>query len=70
LRRASFTASLLVGGGRQTANDAINFAVGLSGITKIGEPVETNEPLLSVHARSDQSLRSILPLLEDAVETG
>ena len=62
--------SLLLGGGRQTANDAIDFAVGLSGIRKIGERVEKGEPLLLVHARNDQTLRSVLSLLERAVEIG
>jgi pyrimidine-nucleoside phosphorylase len=60
--------SLLLGGGRQTADDAIDFAVGLSGIKKIGEQVETDEPILFVHARTDQGLRSVLPFLEKAVE--
>jgi pyrimidine-nucleoside phosphorylase len=60
--------SLLLGGGRQTADDAIDFAVGLSGIKKIGERVEKDEPLLSVHARTDEALRLVLPLLEKAVE--
>jgi len=60
--------SLLLGGGRQTADDVIDFAVGLSGIKKIGERVEKGEPLLTVHARNDQTLRSVLPLLEKAVE--
>lgn len=62
--------SLLLGGGRQTADDAIDFAVGLSGIKKIGERVETGEPLLSVHARSEQTLTAVLPALEQAVEIG
>jgi pyrimidine-nucleoside phosphorylase len=61
-------ASLLLGGGRQKTEDAIDFAVGISGLKKIGERVETGEPLLSVHARSDQALRSVLPLLENAIE--
>jgi pyrimidine-nucleoside phosphorylase len=60
--------SLLLGGGRQTADDAIDFAVGLSGIKKAGERVEKDEPLLIVHARTDQTLRLVLPLLEKAVE--
>jgi pyrimidine-nucleoside phosphorylase len=59
--------SLLLGGGRQTVGDTIDFAVGLSGIKKIGEQVEAGEPLLSVHARNDQALQSVLPLLEEAV---
>jgi pyrimidine-nucleoside phosphorylase len=62
--------SLLLGGGRQTADDAIDFAVGLSGIKKIKERVEAGEPLLSIHARTEQALLSVLPLLEEAVEIG
>jgi thymidine phosphorylase len=62
--------SLLLGGGRKTAEDEIDFAVGLSGIKKIGERVEADEPLLSVHARNEPALRSVLPLLEQAVEIG
>lgn len=61
-------AALLLGGGRQTTDDEIDFAVGLSGIKKIGERVEAKEPLLFIHARSDQALRSALPLLEKAIE--
>lgn len=60
--------SLLLGGGRQTVADTIDFAVGLSGIKKIGEKVDADEPLFLVHARTDQSLQSVLPLLEEAVE--
>ena len=61
-------ASLLLGGGRHTADDTIDFAVGLSGIKKTGERVDTGEPLLLVHARNDQTLRSVLPLLEKGIE--
>ncbi|HEX4641089.1 MAG TPA: thymidine phosphorylase [Chthoniobacterales bacterium] len=60
--------SLLLGGGRKTAEDAIDFAVGLSGIKKIGERVEKDEPLLTVHARNEQTFRLALPILEKAVE--
>ncbi len=63
-------ASLLLGGGRNSADDEIDFAVGLSGIKKIGEHVEAKEPLLFVHARNDQTLLTVLPLLENAIEIG
>jgi thymidine phosphorylase len=57
--------------GRSTADDdTVDFAVGFSGIKKIGEPVEAQEPLLFVHARSNQALLSVIPLLEQAVEVG
>jgi pyrimidine-nucleoside phosphorylase len=59
--------SLLLGGGRKTADDEIDFAVGLSGIKKIGERVEKGEPLLNVHARNQAALSAVLPLLEKAV---
>ena len=61
-------AALLLGGGRKTADDAVDFAVGLSGIKKIGERVAKGEPLLTIHARTEQSLRLVKPLLEAAVE--
>ena len=64
-------ASVFLGGGRaQRADDDIDFAVGFSGIKKIGEHVEAREPLLYVHARTDQVLGSVLPLLEKAIEVG
>jgi pyrimidine-nucleoside phosphorylase len=61
-------ASLLLGGGRQVVDDEIDFAAGLSGIKKVGEQVEAKEPLLFIHARTDQALASVLPLLKSAVE--
>jgi pyrimidine-nucleoside phosphorylase len=60
-------ASLLLGGGRKTADDAIDFAVGLSGIKKVGETIEKDEALLTVHARTLPSHDAVLRLLEQAV---
>ena len=61
-------ASVFLGGGRQKTDDAVDFAVGFSHIKKVGEQVATGEPLLLVHARSEESLASVLPLLENAIE--
>ena len=61
-------AALFLGAGRARSEDAIDFAVGFSRIRKVGERVEPNEPLLFVHARTDQTLASVLPLLEKAIE--
>jgi pyrimidine-nucleoside phosphorylase len=61
-------ASLLLGGGRQKAGDAIDFAVGISGIKKIGESVERDEPVMLAHARDERSLGTVLPLLEKAAK--
>src|SRR6266849_5722685 len=63
-------ASVLLGAGRQKAGDAIDFAVGFSGIRKIGEHVDVDEPLLFVHARNEQSVQSVMPLVEKAVSIG
>jgi len=60
-------ALLLLGGGRQKIEDIIDFADGFSGIKKVGERVKEDEPLLLIHARSDQELQSVLPLLEKAI---
>jgi len=61
-------ASLFLGGGRQLTEDTIDFAVGFSGIKKIGERVEKDEPLLLIHARSQGALDAVGPLLEQAVQ--
>ena len=63
-------ASVLLGTGREKAGDQIDFAVGISGIKKIGEHVDLDEPLLLVHARTQQSLDSILPILKKASAVG
>ncbi len=60
-------ASVLLGAGRQKANDPIDFAVGFSAIKKVGESVEGKEPLLMIHARERRALDLVRPLLEEAV---
>ncbi|MEP7077833.1 MAG: thymidine phosphorylase [Chthoniobacterales bacterium] len=60
--------SVFLGGGRQKADDQVDFAVGFSQIKKVGEKVEAQEPLLFVHARADQTLAAVLPLLEKGIE--
>ncbi|MBA2623708.1 MAG: thymidine phosphorylase [Chthoniobacterales bacterium] len=59
-------ASVQLGGGRQKANDNVDFAVGFSGVGKIGQPVVRNEPICVVHARSQASLASVLAQIEQA----
>ena len=60
-------ASLLLGGGRQQVEDKIDFAVGISDLKKIGERVQRDEPLMRVHARTNDALERVLPLLSTAV---
>ena len=61
-------ASVLLGGGRQKATDAVDFSVGFSQIKKVGEQVEPGEPLMMVHARDERSFESMLPLLRGGIE--
>ncbi|MBA2272100.1 MAG: thymidine phosphorylase [Chthoniobacterales bacterium] len=61
-------ASVLLGGGRQKADDAVDLAVGFSRLKKASEQVENGEPLMFIHARSAADVTSILPLLEKAVQ--
>ena len=61
-------ASVMLGAGRQRADDPIDFAVGFSGIKKVGEHVDLDEPLFVIHARNERSIVNITPLLEKAVE--
>ena len=58
--------SLLLGAGRQKSDDQIDFAVGISGIKKIGEKVAKGEPLMFVHARSENALEQVRGMLEKA----
>ncbi len=60
-------ASVLLGGGRQKVDDAIDFAVGFSQLKKVGDRVAASEPLGLVHARTQESLAAVLPLVENAV---
>jgi len=59
--------SLLLGAGRQKSDDAVDFAVGISGLKKIGERIAKGEPLMFVHARRENDLNQIRSLVEDAV---
>lgn len=61
-------ACVQLGAGRAKASDPIDFAVGCDHIAKVGACVERNQPLLRIHARSQASLESTLPLIERAIE--
>ncbi|MEO7318178.1 MAG: thymidine phosphorylase [Chthoniobacteraceae bacterium] len=61
-------ACVALGAGRAKASDAIDFAVGISGIRKVGEDIRKGETLLRIHARSEASLRAVLPEIERGIE--
>ncbi len=61
-------ASLLLGAGRAKTTDAIDPAVGLSDLKKIGERIEEGEPLCIVHSNGHEDASRLSELLESAFE--
>src|SRR3989475_1400919 len=59
-------ASLVLGGGREKKEDAIDPAVGLVLHKKVGDPVHAAEPLCTIRYNSDGRLREARRLLEHA----
>ena len=59
-------ASLVLGGGREKKEDAIDPAVGLVLHKKVGDPVHAGEPLCTIRYNSDARLRDVRRLLEQA----
>ena len=63
-------ASMLLGGGREKKEDAIDPAVGLVLEKKVGEAVEAGATLCTVHYNSDARLADAMKLLESSFEIG
>ncbi len=61
-------ASLLLGAGRTKTTDAIDPAVGISGLKKIGEPIEVGEPLCIVHSNGHENELELSRELTNAFE--
>ena len=59
-----------LGGGRSRAGDAVDPAVGLTGVLRIGDRVETGEPLALVHARSGAEAEAAAGAVAAAVRVG
>jgi len=59
-------AVLVLGGGRQKTDDRIDYAVGTSGLVKIGESVQAAQPLVTIHANSQEKLAQALTHMEKA----
>ena len=44
-----------LGGGRRRPTDAIDFAVGLTDLAELGQPLQAGQPLAMVHARTEEA---------------
>jgi pyrimidine-nucleoside phosphorylase len=64
------TASVVLGGGREKKDDAVDPAVGLVIHKKLGDEVLAGEPLCTVHYNSDARLEEAFNLLRSAYHVG
>ncbi|RFF26865.1 MULTISPECIES: thymidine phosphorylase [unclassified Wenzhouxiangella] len=64
--RAIGMAVVDLGGGRRSADDRIDPAVGLSGLAQIGDDVGTDRPLARIHARSADDAERAATAVRDA----
>ena len=57
---------LVLGGNRRKTDDVIDYAGGTDDLAKIGTRVEKGQPLVTLHASSEESLAAALPYVEKA----
>jgi thymidine phosphorylase len=57
-----------LGGGRRVATDAINHAVGISNLARIGQSVEREEALCTIHAVDNESADRAMSLVVQAYQ--
>jgi pyrimidine-nucleoside phosphorylase len=60
-------ACILLGAGRSTATDPVDFAVGCTEILKEGTQVGKGDPIMTIHARSEATLDQALAHLRGAI---
>ena len=63
-------AAVVLGGGRDKVDDAIDPGVGIMLSATVGDAVSAGDAILRVQYRSDARLQQALPLLTDAVRVG
>jgi thymidine phosphorylase len=63
-------AALRLGAGRAKTEDAIDPAVGVNELVKIGECVETGAPLAVIHANDEAALAEAQTMLAQAITIG
>ncbi len=63
-------AALRLGAGRATTEAAVDPAVGITDLVKVGEPIEKGQPLAVIHANDDESLRVATTQLREGITIG
>lgn len=61
------TASMLLGGGRQKADDELDYSVGIELHHKLGDTVKAGEPLLTIYSNR-QKIEDVEQLLDESIE--
>ncbi|MFZ4876314.1 thymidine phosphorylase [Janthinobacterium sp. Mn2066] len=61
-------AVVALGGGRRRPTDAIDFAVGLTELVELGQPVAAGQPLAMVHARTQEAAEQAVKEIQAAYE--
>jgi thymidine phosphorylase len=64
--RAIGLAVVALGGGRRRPTDSIDFAVGLTDLVGLGEPVSVGQPLAMVHARTEAAAQQAVREIQQA----
>ncbi|HEX4858694.1 MAG TPA: thymidine phosphorylase, partial [Usitatibacteraceae bacterium] len=68
--RALGLAVVGLGGGRRSAADRVDLAVGLTGFAELGAPIEAGEPLAMVHARTESQADAAIAAVQAAFRVG
>ncbi len=63
-------AALKLGAGRARAEDAVDPAVGITDLVKVGETVEQGQPLAVIHANGDEAWAAAEVQLRDSIKIG
>lgn len=61
------TASMLLGGGRQQADDQLDYSVGIELHHKLGDRVEAGEPLLTIYSNQEE-VPAVEQLLDESID--
>ena len=54
-----------LGGGRKQVTDKINFNVGYNQVSRVGDKVDTNKPLLTVYTNSEDDYENVRKKIAD-----
>lgn len=62
--------AMLLGAGRNRAEDKVDHAVGIVIRAHVGEQVKVGDTILEVHYRDESTLKAAMPLLREAINVG